>query len=105
MPIRTRRVTAAVDAAAAKPYAGLLEVSLRSPLFARPYRLVDATTGARIAVRPQGDRLTFTACQGHRYVATAQVGFAIEAPAMLEADQSGTGPGDAVGPAHRWPLT
>ncbi|ROT29458.1 glycoside hydrolase N-terminal domain-containing protein [Micromonospora sp. HM5-17] len=66
------------------------EVTLRSPLFAGPYRMVDATTGARIAVTPKGDRLTFTARKGHRYVAVAGVSFAIEAPERLEHDEAGT---------------
>ncbi|MEV1327993.1 glycoside hydrolase N-terminal domain-containing protein [Micromonospora costi] len=66
------------------------EVTLRSPLFAGPFRLVDATTGKRVDARSQGERLTFTARKGHRYVATAQVTFAVDAPATLEAGQSGT---------------
>ena len=65
-------------------------VTLRSPLFAGPYQLVDTTTGRRVAARPQGERLTFTAQPGHRYVATAQVSFAVAAPQTLEADESGT---------------
>ncbi|MBE1489381.1 glycosyl hydrolase family 95 catalytic domain-containing protein [Plantactinospora soyae] len=65
-------------------------VTLRSPLFAGPYRLVDATTGKRVNPDGNGDRATFTARKGHRYVATAGVSFEIDAPATLEAGQSGT---------------
>jgi alpha-L-fucosidase 2 len=47
------------------------EVALRSPLFAGPYRLVDATTGREVRPDGNGERITFTAREGHRYVATA----------------------------------
>ncbi|MER7889948.1 glycoside hydrolase N-terminal domain-containing protein [Micromonospora sp. NPDC094482] len=66
------------------------EVSLRSPLFAGPYRLLDANTGKRVTASPKGERLTFAAQKGHRYVATAQVGFAVDAPQTLEVGESGT---------------
>ncbi|AVT38465.1 glycoside hydrolase N-terminal domain-containing protein [Plantactinospora sp. BB1] len=66
------------------------EVTVRSPLFAGPYELVDAGTGRKVNGTAKGDRLTFTARAGHRYVATAQVGFTIDAPATLETDESGT---------------
>jgi len=59
-------------------------VNLRSSLFAGPYRLVDATTGRTVATTGSGERVTFTARKGHRYVATAQVGVAVQAPAELE---------------------
>jgi len=63
-------------------------VTLRSPLFAGPYRLVDATTGRPVAVDVDGERATFTAREGHRYVATAQVGVAVAAPSTLEVGDS-----------------
>ncbi|MEV4754315.1 glycoside hydrolase N-terminal domain-containing protein [Micromonospora sp. NPDC049559] len=66
------------------------EVKLRSPLFAGPYRLVDATTGKRVNPGGNGENVTFTARAGHRYVATAQVAFEIEAPDNLVAGQSAT---------------
>ncbi|MET7750604.1 glycoside hydrolase N-terminal domain-containing protein [Micromonospora sp. NPDC005367] len=66
------------------------EVRLRSPLFTGPFRLVDATTGKRVDADTRGERLTFPAKAGHRYVATAGVRFTIDAPAALEADQPGT---------------
>ncbi|TYC06638.1 alpha-L-fucosidase [Micromonospora sp. WP24] len=66
------------------------EVRLRSPLFAGPFRMVDATTGKRVDVEARGERLTFPAKAGHRYVATAGVAFTVDAPATLEADRSGT---------------
>ncbi|WP_422769858.1 glycosyl hydrolase family 95 catalytic domain-containing protein [Plantactinospora sp. WMMC1484] len=83
------------------------EVTLRSRLFAGPYRLVDATTGKRVQPRGNGEKVTFTTRRGHRYVATAQVGFEIEAPETMEAGQSGTvsvtvrAPGDRTVPASR----
>jgi len=63
-------------------------VTLRSPLFAGPYRLVDATTKRTVATRGSGERVTFAARKGHRYVATALVGVAVDAPATLEVGQS-----------------
>ncbi|MEV4811698.1 glycosyl hydrolase family 95 catalytic domain-containing protein [Micromonospora avicenniae] len=66
------------------------EVRLRSPLFTGPFRMVDATTGKRVDADTRGERLTFPAKAGHRYVATAGVRFTIDAPAALEADQPGT---------------
>jgi alpha-L-fucosidase 2 len=66
------------------------EVTLRSPLFAGPYGLVDTTTGKRVNPKGGGDAVSFTAHKGHRYLAAAQVGFEISAPATLEAGESGT---------------
>jgi hypothetical protein len=64
------------------------EVTLRSPLFAGPYRLVDATTGRTVRAEGSGERVTFTARQGHRYVATAEVTVAVSAPSTLEMGDS-----------------
>jgi alpha-L-fucosidase 2 len=47
------------------------DVTLRSPLFAGPYRLVDTTTGHAVRAEGRGERVMFTARAGHRYVATA----------------------------------
>ncbi|MEH1124899.1 glycoside hydrolase family 95 protein [Micromonospora sp. CPCC 206061] len=46
-------------------------VALRSPLFAGPHRLLDATTDSVVRAAGSGERVTFTAHKGHRYVATA----------------------------------
>jgi alpha-L-fucosidase 2 len=45
-------------------------VRLRSTLFAGPYRFVDAASGRSVRAVRQGDRITFTAHAGSRYVAT-----------------------------------
>ena len=45
-------------------------VTVRSPLFAGGFRLVDAGTGGRIRPGRDGAQVTFTAVAGHRYVAT-----------------------------------
>ena len=66
------------------------EVTLRSPLFSGPYRLVDATTGKRVNPKGHGDTVSFTAHKGHKYLATAELRFEIAAPATLEVGESGT---------------
>jgi len=64
------------------------DVTLRSPLFAGPYRLVDATTGRVVRPEGNGERATFAARAGHRYVATADVAVAVSAPSTLEVGDS-----------------
>ncbi|GAA4455212.1 hypothetical protein GCM10023170_047930 [Phytohabitans houttuyneae] len=66
------------------------DVALRSTLFAGPYRLVDTTTGRRVLAEGNGERITFTARKGHRYVATADVSVAVAAPSTLEVGDTAT---------------
>jgi len=64
------------------------DVALRSPLFAGPYQLVDTTTGRKVRAEGNGERVTFTAREGHRYVATAEVAVTVSAPSTLEVGDS-----------------
>jgi alpha-L-fucosidase 2 len=60
-------------------------VSLRSSLFAGPYRLVDATIKRTVATQGSGERITFTARKCHRYVATALADVSVDAVRLRQA--------------------
>ena len=59
-------------------------IAVRSDLFAGPFRLVDARTRRAVKHKRDGDLVTFRAERNRRYVATAKVNVAIDAPDAVE---------------------
>ncbi|GAA0921406.1 hypothetical protein GCM10009558_032900 [Virgisporangium aurantiacum] len=59
-------------------------VTLRNPLFAGRYTLVDERTGRAVRTSGTGDTVTFEAVKDRKYVAVALTSVAVAAPAELE---------------------
>jgi alpha-L-fucosidase 2 len=64
------------------------KISLRNSMFTGPFQIVDAASGRKVTTSGGGEKVTFEARKGHKYVATAQVDIAVQAPATLEVGQS-----------------